>query len=105
MTIPSEGTIKRCAHSIYFPSFNPDKPDALNPACELCTPERPSNGRDYAKFRMPARGALNERQNIRANEHNPGACDVCGSLIHFETDNPRIWECADCGAKFKARNT
>lgn len=37
-----------------------------------------------------------------ANRHRGGDCSECGSTIHYETNKKSVWECSDCGHKFRA---
>jgi ribosomal protein L37AE/L43A len=43
--------------------------------------------------------SITSQQNTRT---NAGACPACRSTIHYETSKVSIWECADCGTKYKA---
>jgi len=37
-----------------------------------------------------------------SNKKQPGMCPECSSTVHYETVKKSIWECSECGTKFKA---
>ena len=39
---------------------------------------------------------------MRANRREPGECPECGSRVHYEGKDKRVWVCADCDAEFPA---
>lgn len=41
-------------------------------------------------------------EGLRANNAQSGICVLCGSGIHYETSDKKVWECADCGEKYPA---
>lgn len=48
---------------------------------------------------------INEATHLRANAKQPGICPGCGSGIHFETGNAKVWKCADCEQEYPAART
>lgn len=93
MEIPSEGTIRRCTHGVYWP-----KGDPIAYYCQLCNSIPLAE--DARKFVMH-RGAFNTNDRLRANKHEVYGCPACGSTIHVEV-NRKTWECADCQTQFNA---
>lgn len=59
------------------------------PACLRCLTPFPDDGH---------RG----RGQVTANSRQVGACPECGSCVHYDTEKKSVWECSDCGEKFRA---
>ena len=99
LPIPPEGTLLRCQHSVYMPPV--DEPTGRSHSCGLCREmdfHAPTGG-----FSMPRRCSTDLRRDetTKGNRHEPGVCP-CGSRIHYETEKPSEWLCADCGTTFLA---
>ena len=88
MTIPLEGTLKRCAHGVY-------DPDSTGRYCQFCNRKhcRPATLQEEKRaacFSMPSiaiRVNINDKANrehrSNKNESSTGAMPRCGSTVHY----------------------
>jgi hypothetical protein len=56
------------------------------PGCEVCIPLKTREGREQ----------------LNANQRQPGQCPNCGSTVHYTTAKTSEWLCADCEQVFPA---
>ena len=123
--------LSKCFHGVYWPAADKVNlgcqlcnPDGMPTGADPILPRSSSDtlGRDETReccthcgnirtyFTPNCRhcgGAFPEddsrgHKQVTANRRQAGACPECFSTIHYETNKKSIWECSDCGHKFRA---
>src|SRR5712692_6610465 len=102
MDIPLQGSIRRCPHSVYWPTGH-----KIAFACGFCNPNH-FDASTTARVPVFTRNKHRDPEVPWANKkhHAFSRCPKCDSTVHYESEvagGP--WTCADCGEKFKGRAT
>jgi len=59
-----------------------------SPTCRVC-------GMTFPEAELRGREGTSNRKQI-------GVCPDCASTVHYEVPGKKLWECCDCGKKFRA---
>jgi hypothetical protein len=92
--------MRKCSHGIYWPDNQP-----LAYGCGFCNPKL------YDEADIPPERVPVFEMRSRHDPETPWAnnipcksrCPECDSNVHFVDLVAKVWECADCGHKWKGR--
>lgn len=101
--VPPEGTLRRCLHGIYAPSWV----NGVNYYCQMCNPSREIPNAQSVILPRSSNDALSHEGRSTANKHGSG-CPQCGSAIWLRaaengSDTHRV--CAECEYRYKVRQS
>ena len=100
--VPPEGTLRRCTHGIYSPSWV----NGVNYYCQMCNSSREIPNAQEVHLPRSSGDRLTTDGVIQANKRAGSACPACGSYVWMRSkeDGPDTRrECAECGTAYSVR--
>jgi hypothetical protein len=102
--VPPEGTLRRCVHGLYSPSWV----NGVNYYCQMCNPSRVIPGEQSVCLPRSSADPLDEIGRTYANKNSRVGCPACGSHCWCRIDEKQRSDverlCADCGHHYRVRS-